>query len=340
MVRSWLAFGPALIAGVGKLASKAWDALKNIFGPSKAELAAREMFAGFHAGAVAELGKTQQFADEVQVAINAGWDRTLAETRAGFIIMGTDMGKTYDEAFADYGRYEKAVRDGNTSLMAQIEAEYAEWQRLSAETAEKNTAASAASTETIVHDAAEIGRQFKGLTVDEAAKLGAALLDLGNKANQGFSLIHSSAIATGNALGNNLLPQISAVSSALMSMPKNITITITKRVVTTESAAASSAVSSSGDMSERDAFLQNNPGDEQRWEAMHRQHGGPVSAGRPYMVGERGPELFVPRSSGSVVANKDQQRPVVIRNILPIDDIAEEVIRRTADTEARIGFDG
>ena len=35
-----------------------------------------------------------------------------------------------------------------------------------------------------------------------------------------------------------------------------------------------------------------------------RQHGGPVSAGRPYMVGERGPEMFVPSQSGSVVPNK------------------------------------
>jgi hypothetical protein len=34
-----------------------------------------------------------------------------------------------------------------------------------------------------------------------------------------------------------------------------------------------------------------------------RAMGGPVSANRPYMVGERGPELFVPHSSGSIVAN-------------------------------------
>ena len=67
--------------------------------------------------------------------------------------------------------------------------------------------------------------------------------------------------------------------------------------------------------------------------------GGPVSAGRPYMVGEAGPELFVPNRSGSVVANQDMQRPVVIQNIVPIDDITEQVIRRTADKEAEIGFD-
>lgn len=34
-----------------------------------------------------------------------------------------------------------------------------------------------------------------------------------------------------------------------------------------------------------------------------RANGGPVSAGRPYIVGERGPELMIPSRSGTVVAN-------------------------------------
>lgn len=34
-----------------------------------------------------------------------------------------------------------------------------------------------------------------------------------------------------------------------------------------------------------------------------RADGGPVSGGTPYMVGERGPELFVPRNSGTIVPN-------------------------------------
>jgi hypothetical protein len=33
-----------------------------------------------------------------------------------------------------------------------------------------------------------------------------------------------------------------------------------------------------------------------------RQFGGPVSAGRPYVVGERGPELFIPKQAGTVVS--------------------------------------
>lgn len=34
-----------------------------------------------------------------------------------------------------------------------------------------------------------------------------------------------------------------------------------------------------------------------------RQHGGPVAAGRGYLVGERGAELFVPRSAGNIIPN-------------------------------------
>lgn len=34
-----------------------------------------------------------------------------------------------------------------------------------------------------------------------------------------------------------------------------------------------------------------------------RAAGGPVSAGAPYIVGERGPELFIPRTSGQIVPN-------------------------------------
>lgn len=35
----------------------------------------------------------------------------------------------------------------------------------------------------------------------------------------------------------------------------------------------------------------------------HRQHGGPVGKGRPYVVGEKGPELFVPGRSGAIIPN-------------------------------------
>ena len=37
-------------------------------------------------------------------------------------------------------------------------------------------------------------------------------------------------------------------------------------------------------------------------------NGGPVNAGRPYMVGERGPELFVPGSNGGIMRNEEMRR--------------------------------
>jgi len=35
-----------------------------------------------------------------------------------------------------------------------------------------------------------------------------------------------------------------------------------------------------------------------------REKGGPVNSGQPYLVGEKGPEIFVPRNSGGIVPNK------------------------------------
>ena len=44
-------------------------------------------------------------------------------------------------------------------------------------------------------------------------------------------------------------------------------------------------------------------GSGEEWEYEERQHGGPVSAGRRYLVGEAGPELFVPSRSGRIDPN-------------------------------------
>ena len=43
-----------------------------------------------------------------------------------------------------------------------------------------------------------------------------------------------------------------------------------------------------------------------------RQHGGPVMGGSPYVVGEAGPELFVPGSSGNVIDNRRFDRMIAI----------------------------
>ena len=43
--------------------------------------------------------------------------------------------------------------------------------------------------------------------------------------------------------------------------------------------------------------------------------GGPVKANAPYIVGEKGPELFVPKSAGNIVANNDLQQNVSMPNM-------------------------
>jgi hypothetical protein len=54
------------------------------------------------------------------------------------------------------------------------------------------------------------------------------------------------------------------------------------------------------------------------------QHGGPVSAYKPYMVGEAGPELFMPRTSGSIIPNdqlgKGGGRDIVINNTVNVNN--------------------
>lgn len=71
-----------------------------------------------------------------------------------------------------------------------------------------------------------------------------------------------------------------------------------------------------------------------------RAAGGPVYAGQPYIVGERGPELFVPNSSGRIIPNGGFGTPEVTVNLInqggpPI----HQVERRTSVDGRRIIVD-
>jgi len=52
------------------------------------------------------------------------------------------------------------------------------------------------------------------------------------------------------------------------------------------------------------AFLGTIPGLDKIW---GKAAGGPVTGGTPYVVGEKGPELFVPNSHGNIVPNHDMR---------------------------------
>lgn len=64
-----------------------------------------------------------------------------------------------------------------------------------------------------------------------------------------------------------------------------------------------------------------------------RATGGPVSPGRPYLVGERGPELFVPTSAGQVDAGSGAAARAVnvsIRVVAPEGSSSPESLRRSS----------
>ncbi len=61
----------------------------------------------------------------------------------------------------------------------------------------------------------------------------------------------------------------------------------------------------------------------------HRAAGGPVTAGGSYVVGERGPELFTPRTAGMVTAGGG--RPQMIHIVLQADNFADHLYVNVAD---------
>lgn len=54
-----------------------------------------------------------------------------------------------------------------------------------------------------------------------------------------------------------------------------------------------------------------------------RATGGPVSPGRPFWVGERGPELFVPTAAGSVMPNGGSGTPRDVRVNITVNAASE-----------------
>jgi hypothetical protein len=61
-----------------------------------------------------------------------------------------------------------------------------------------------------------------------------------------------------------------------------------------------------------------------------RASGGPVSAGKSYLVGERGPELFMPRAGGSIVPNGAGGGDVAVRVFVDQDGNWQAAVARTA----------
>jgi hypothetical protein len=63
-------------------------------------------------------------------------------------------------------------------------------------------------------------------------------------------------------------------------------------------------------------------------EDIARQHGGPVQAGVPYIVGEAGPELFVPYTAGQIVSNSQTYNSQDTYNLMTASASSVAMTRR------------
>jgi hypothetical protein len=69
-----------------------------------------------------------------------------------------------------------------------------------------------------------------------------------------------------------------------------------------------------------------------------RAMGGPVSAGTAYMVGERGPELFVPKGSGTIVPNGASRGATInltVNGAIDSESTARQIVSILNDSQAR-----
>ena len=66
-----------------------------------------------------------------------------------------------------------------------------------------------------------------------------------------------------------------------------------------------------------------------------REHGGPVQAGKPYVVGEVGPEIIIPTSDGNVLSNDDSQ---IFNMLLASNPQLQKVSKQRAEKILRARF--
>jgi hypothetical protein len=64
-----------------------------------------------------------------------------------------------------------------------------------------------------------------------------------------------------------------------------------------------------------------------------RANGGPVSGNQPYIVGERGPEMFIPNRSGTVIPNKNLGGGgVVVQQTINVTTGVQQTVRNEIQT--------
>ena len=146
--------GPMLGKLAGKVAGAIGKGLKKLFGgPSKEVENARKGIEGFAQSVQGSIGKTAQSQDHFNRMIADGWERNRAVVFQYFIDQATSAGKGYKAAESHWLRYQRAMEDGNQSLMRKMEAQAKDWATGSEQVTRK-------ATEAVTHHAQQSEKEY------------------------------------------------------------------------------------------------------------------------------------------------------------------------------------
>ena len=281
-------FGPALMKGIGSLAGKVWGGIKRLFGGGGTN-EAEDLFHGFSETISDELKATDAYQFHFQDMIDAGWDESGASAGAAFKAMAISAGKSAKDGWLAFEKFHNAMEDNNKDLQNEAATTFNAW----------SDEAQIASDKIVLHS------------------IWPDMVDAMSIESNRMATDFNTAI--GSMIGgvNGLIGQVNALISALarVSMPSYSGYG-TGSFGGSGSRAATAAApwwkdggAWTGDQSLLNPGEGGKPADPWwktgKWTGNPDllASGGPARAGRPYMVGERGPELFVPSESGSVLPN-------------------------------------
>ena len=320
-----------------------------------------------HEIAVAELGGIAEYQDQVATLMADGWDRTLAETVAGFEHWGAEAGITHDYVVAKYAEYQAAVKAGDAERMAAIEEEVNAW-RAAADEKNRISEEVLSAAVSAYQRAKDAGISAYDETYQAAIESGAGQEQAARQAQaaqedaiaqvlaaegEKYSRIAAfeaalEAIKSGNADGAAEAARVAAKETtdawgiamdAVAEADQIASDAIADNAVATtdtgvlevqrlqdeaekefaemaraaaeESEAIQASINAiegksvSVNVQHHTIYSSSGSSGEGPSDGGERAAGGPVSGGRSYLIGERGPELFTPRSGGHVTANRD-----------------------------------
>ena len=296
--------GPAVGKLAGFIAGKLGGVFKRLFGgPSKEVQDARAMHDGLAKDVVLTHTSSQE---RLQDFLAHGWAESSARVATYFQDQSVRSGRSLKDAEGYWLKYQRAMEAGNTDLMQSMIKEAEDWTAAAAKSTAKATKAV-----TDHAKKAESEHKRTAEAVKRAMKSGDAALE------------HSKRTATAvfERMGHDARVLSGQWDEAFR--PRTVTHTvITRQIEHYERVQAARRGSGGGGSNDSPSY------------GGERADGGPVRPGYGYIVGEKGPEYFIPRQSGSVLpaaapaaAGRSGETKQEIRVYLDSKEIVKKVVR-------------